>query len=291
MTKQLIVAGVLLFAIASAVLARRTCPNGFVYTSQRCYECGRTSVTPDIKIIGGIEATPYSWPAQAQIQIRKANDPTASGYELCGGTLISRRTILTAAHCIFDTDAGAVVDSSLVSVYLGIFDNPSAKRPYGVSKIIKHPKYDDQNIVNDIALLILSKPAELSKVVQLACLPSQSSSYPGVGVDGYAVGWGVNDVKTQNLPDALYNIKLPIVSPSQCSVAKLKYGSSQVCAGKKGSDTCQGDSGGPLYVIDRVTKRYVVSGVTSYGVDCGVNPGVYTRVSYFVNWIEKYWVV
>lgn len=262
------------------------CSTGFVYTGNQCTACGLTSIAPNIKIIGGVKAVAYSWPAQAQLHF--SSQP---GYfALCGGTLISRQTVLTAAHCVIDS-SGIVFDPTKVSVYLGVFDNDNLNTPYSVAEIIMYPNYDGTQFVNDIALLILSTPVTLGAKVQLACLPAQSSTYPSVGSSGYAVGWGVDNMSTKGLPQFLYNVKLPINDPSQCYVASLSNSKSQICAGSTGVDTCQGDSGGPLYVIDPVTLRYVVSGVTSYGVSCGVYPGVYTRVSYFTNWITDNWVV
>ncbi len=57
-----------------------------------------------------------------------------------------------------------------------------------------------------------------------------------------------------------------------------------------GQDTCQGDSGGPLYFADTINSKskYIVAGVTSYGYQCAQRnyPGVYTRVSYYLDWIN-----
>ncbi|KAK9737486.1 Trypsin [Popillia japonica] len=62
-----------------------------------------------------------------------------------------------------------------------------------------------------------------------------------------------------------------------------------MCAGslQGRGDTCQGDSGGPLQVKLEGTNLYTVLGVTSFGIKCGLLPAVYTRVSYYVPWIES----
>jgi secreted trypsin-like serine protease len=68
---------------------------------------------------------------------------------------------------------------------------------------------------------------------------------------------------------------------------------SQICAGlyEGGKDTCQGDSGGGLYALDTIDgkKRYVLVGIVSYGMGCGLRgyPGIYTRTSYYLDWINK----
>jgi secreted trypsin-like serine protease len=63
----------------------------------------------------------------------------------------------------------------------------------------------------------------------------------------------------------------------------------QICAGnyQYSKDSCQGDSGGPL--MYQVNGQWIVSGIVSYGDECAklYRPGVYTRVSYYVPWIQK----
>jgi hypothetical protein len=57
----------------------------------------------------------------------------------------------------------------------------------------KHEAYDDDNLLNDIALLILDRDVTLNEKIQLACLPqSLSKTYPGNNVDGWIAGWGFN---------------------------------------------------------------------------------------------------
>lgn len=75
---------------------------------------------------------------------------------------------------------------------------------------------------------------------------------------------------------------------------RLKFGvlPSQICAGDLagGKDTCEGDSGGPLFLKSSDPNcNYDVVGITSIGGICGTarKPGVYTRVSYYMNWIES----
>ena len=47
-------------------------------------------------------------------------------------------------------------------------------------------------------------------------------------------------------------------------------------------------SGGPLMIYDSATDTWNIAGITSYGYGCAAEdyPGVYTRVSTFVNWIN-----
>lgn len=66
-----------------------------------------------------------------------------------------------------------------------------------------------------------------------------------------------------------------------------------ICAGDShggwNKDTCQGDSGGPLQISHPKNMcLFQLLGITSFGQGCGVvnTPGVYTRVSHYLNWIE-----
>lgn len=56
--------------------------------------------------------------------------------------------------------------------------------------------------------------------------------------------------------------------------------------------TQKGDSGGAIYVKDEVNNstKYIAVGITSYGVGCALpnSPGIYTRISYYLNWINQY---
>ena len=61
-----------------------------------------------------------------------------------------------------------------------------------------------------------------------------------------------------------------------------------ICAGSGGKDACLGDSGGPLVWSDEQNHQSYLIGVVSWGEGCGrpEYPGVYTRVTEFLDWIE-----
>lgn len=62
----------------------------------------------------------------------------------------------------------------------------------------------------------------------------------------------------------------------------------QLCAGGEAEkDSCRGDSGGPL--MFQQNGVWVAAGIVSFGVKCGTQgvPGVYTRVSQYMDWITK----
>merc|ERR1711971_1052166 len=105
-------------------------------------------------------------------------------------------------------------------------------------------------------------------------------------------GWGTTSEGGLGLPNVLHKVTLPVVSDEDCNAAYGAAGyaveDSMICAGlaEGGKDSCQGDSGGPFFSNESPETRELL-GVVSWGIGCGRAgyPGVYTEVSYFVEWI------
>ncbi|KAE8739043.1 hypothetical protein FOCC_FOCC015462 [Frankliniella occidentalis] len=198
-------------------------------------------------------------------------------------------------------------------VLLGELDRTDSKADgwrqlVAVSETIAYPQYRPPSTYHDIALLRLARPATLSGRVRPACLQTERALRPGDDgndVAPVATGWGLTAWEGDPSP-FLQKVSLRLVSDDTCtwnyedtSKSRLQHGireDIQLCAGGTNKDTCQGDSGGPLQVSTRNFSRssdepycmYNVIGVTSFGKACGLSfPGVYTRVSYYVPWIEK----
>ena len=139
-------------------------------------------------------------------------------------------------------------------------------------------------MANDIALLKIGVPLSFDDFVQPIALPSQEQASSG---DALITGWGALE-EGGSSPDVLQKVTIPIVTDDEC---RAEYGESDIldsmiCAGTEagGVDSCQGDSGGPM-VCDGGSY---LCGIVSWGYGCarpGV-PGVYTEVSYFVDWVQ-----
>ena len=141
----------------------------------------------------------------------------------------------------------------------------------------KHENFDQENNLNDIALIKLDSKVDLNEYIQIACLPMNvSSSYPNYNKTSYTIGWGVIDSNTGQQAESLRNVQITVYDPTLCDSVSPdldKNWDTQICAGdwNGGKDACQGDSGGSLFVLDKVGSKlkYVSVGITSYGDGCG----------------------
>lgn len=164
---------------------------------------------------------------------------------------------------------------------------------FGVENSIVHPGYNFPAQYNDIALVKLSEKVQFNDYIAPICL--QVTRYlPNSNF--IATGWGITEFGSQS--DTLLKVDLEYFPNNECQnnynnvqVEYLPRGildESQICAGSHLDlkDTCQGDSGGPLQIRNEIL--YLV-GITSFGKACGVanSPAVYTRVSYYIPWIEQ----
>merc|ERR1719309_1850155 len=134
-------------------------------------------------IIGGNDVKePGTWPWQASLQ-------PGGRYHSCGASLISKRWVLTAAHCVGSS-------ASSYKIVLGLHDKDTKRqgqpRTYSVSRIIKHSRYNGNanGFPNDIALIYLSSSASTSsKYVSTITLPSKNENFAG-NRNCYITGWG-----------------------------------------------------------------------------------------------------
>ncbi|XP_056392708.1 serine protease 27-like [Hyla sarda] len=242
------------------------------------------------RIVGGADSAPGAWPWQVSIQLKKLSS--------CGGSLITDSLVLTVAHCLVSMNV------SEYTVYLGAHQlsglQQSGVVARGVKRIIIHPDFTEVGSSGDIALIELEKPVNFTSSILPVCLPSASVKLPE-GTLCWATGWGnIKDGERLPKPKTLQEVQLALIDNMNCESmynTNLGYNpkfkliqSDMMCAGyKEGKkDTCQGDSGGPL--VCSVNGAWMQMGIISWGFGCAEpsHPGVYTRVQYYLPWIQKF---
>ena len=235
------------------------------------------------KIVGGTETPDGKYPFVAAL-LNTNSGSTPTEQQFCGGSLIDKDSVLTAAHCFNRGDSPQPIR---VTVGRTVLDSTQGQ-VVSVSRISIHPRYDPPTTHNayDVAVLQLGSAVEGVPLMRLADASDDSLETPGR--DARVAGWGSTVAQPAqgppnepSLPDRMHEAQVPLVSDAQ---AKMTYGESyfealMVAAGRDNLDSCQGDSGGPLF--DQAGGSYTQIGITSFGNGCGAadNPGVYTEVN------------
>ncbi|KAH8236730.1 hypothetical protein KR026_009431, partial [Drosophila bipectinata] len=239
-------------------------------------DCGFSN--EEIRIVGGKPTGVNQYPWMARI--------VYDGKFHCGGSLLTKDYVLTAAHCV------KKLRRSKIRIIFGDHDQEITSESHAIQRavtsVIKHKSFDPDTYNNDVALLRLRKPIAFSKIIKPICLPRYNYD-PAGNFNHLLLGWGRTS-EGGELPSIVNQVKVPIMSITECRNQKYKstrITSSMLCAGRPAMDSCQGDSGGPLLLSNGV--KYFIVGIVSWGVGCGREgyPGVYTRVSKFIPWIKS----
>ncbi|NP_001265514.1 atrial natriuretic peptide-converting enzyme isoform 2 [Homo sapiens] len=244
-------------------------------------DCGRRpAARMNKRILGGRTSRPGRWPWQCSLQ----SEP--SGH-ICGCVLIAKKWVLTVAHCFEGRENAAVW-----KVVLGInnLDHPSVfMQTRFVKTIILHPRYSRAVVDYDISIVELSEDISETGYVRPVCLPNPEQ-WLEPDTYCYITGWGHMGNK---MPFKLQEGEVRIISLEHCqSYFDMKTITTRmICAGYESGtvDSCMGDSGGPL-VCEKPGGRWTLFGLTSWGSVCFskvLGPGVYSNVSYFVEWIKR----
>jgi hypothetical protein len=243
---------------------------------------------PQPRIVGGTEAAPGAWPAQAALLFH--DEPNNYFAQYCGGTVISATWVLTAGHCIaLDNGDGSFdpLAPSEVDVLTGTQDLAQGGTRARADQLILSPGFNGNTLKNDLALVRLRTPTRAKGMPYIA----QDDTVPA-GTDLVTTGWGtVDNSPGGNYPTKLRQVHVPAVDDNEC---KGVYGSelilsSMLCAGDMadgGIDSCRGDSGGPI--ARKVDGVWEEVGIVSWGPEeCAAagQPGVYTRIASFSDWI------
>ncbi|CAH2318999.1 cationic trypsin [Pelobates cultripes] len=230
---------------------------------------GTAAALDDDKIIGGYECPRNSQPWQVYF--------TYKGQRWCGGSLITSRWIISAAHCYKQP-------KSLIA-HLGEHETSKeegTEQHIQVEKAYQFFYYNEYYMDHDFMMVKLSKDAEFNQYVQPIKV---ARDCPKAGSQCLVSGWGNLLTSGVQYPDALQCLNVPVLSDESCKASyRDQITSNMFCAGflEGGKDSCQGDSGGPLVCNGELY------GVVSWGKGCAQRayPGVYTKVCNYLEWIQ-----
>lgn len=226
-------------------------------------------VVVDGRIVGGQETSIETLPYQVSLQLL--------GKHLCGGSIISPRFVLTAAHCLWE-------DPEKYSIRSGSTNHQKGGTIHQIKQYIAY----ENGVMNDIAVIEVCEPFKFDHTRQAIEMFKEGEESIN-GTLAVISGWGLTIEKGSAIPDNLRSVAVPIVDQKICDKAYDIIGGvpdGQICAadfGVGGKDSCQMDSGGPLSINGRL------SGVVSWGKGCArpKYPGVYMEVAHYRNWIDK----
>ncbi|KAH1021480.1 hypothetical protein HUJ04_010987 [Dendroctonus ponderosae] len=229
-------------------------------------ECG--VVKRESVVVGGNVTNSHEFPWLAGL--------SHGGEFHCGAALISRKHVITAAHCVNGFDKRDLM------VTLGDHDRDSRDRfnhieVRGIRSVGKHEHFDLATYNNDIAILELDLPVSFNEKMNPVCLPSNCK---------------INERgDTSQVPQ---KIAVPVWSREQCynsGYGEHKISGNMFCAGYQEGriDACQGDSGCPLQLSNHLGDMELI-GVVSWGRGCARPnlPGIYTKVANYLHWIEEH---
>ncbi|XP_037297322.1 trypsin-3-like [Manduca sexta] len=220
-------------------------------------------IVNDDRIVGGQEADIINHPYQVSFIVNQSY--------FCGGFIVSKHWIVTAAHCAQN------VDPSTVVLRAG-----SSWRQNGtlipIAEVIPHPEYDDPAFDKDVAVMRTESPIEFTDTIQPIDLPPLGRHMKARS-EFVVSGWGRTKQGASSIPDRLMSVQIPVVSYPECFLSYFSVLTRNMWCGGNfimgGQGTCQGDSGGTA------VQDGVACGIVSFGRGCGqsFNPSVFADIA------------
>ncbi|XP_076366081.1 proclotting enzyme-like isoform X2 [Tachypleus tridentatus] len=252
--------------------------------------CGlRTTATT--RIVGGREAEVGAWPWMTAVYLRQGSFKSAQ----CGGALVTNKHVITASHCVVNNAGTDVLPAEDFSVRLGehnLFSTNDSSDPidFPIKSVKRHEDFELKTYKNDIAILTIDGTVTFTNRIQPICLPYNNLRLEDLAMrKPFVAGWGTTAFNGPSSP-VLREVQVPVWEHESCQDAyknDVNITNVYMCAGFAvgGKDACQGDSGGPLMLPHE--KKFHLIGIVSFGKSCAQPgfPGVYTRVTEFLNWI------
>ncbi|XP_034936709.1 trypsin-6-like [Chelonus insularis] len=231
------------------------------------------------RLVGGEDTNLQETYYQASLQF--------NGMHICGGTIITSKHILTAAHCVAELFEPPFDE---LEVAIGTLSLKKGDR-YGVFNISWHPDFEsgEHEVYNDVAVLTLKNEINVTSEQKPVRLPNFPAPDNAVAVIS---GWGWTSSNNPYSAPVLKKATVITMNNKECQqFYKVKIENSQICARAESNDVgiCKGDSGGPLVVEDTIIgiSSWTLS-IPSSNIFCNTGaPDVYTDVYYFMKFIKS----
>ncbi|EAA45022.4 AGAP010662-PA, partial [Anopheles gambiae str. PEST] len=262
-------------------------------------ECGERMVKRKGLVKGGYSTQPGDWPWHAALYHRGIN---SAGFEYaCGGSIVHRYLVLTAAHCVTLATSRRKIPAENMQLRLGRFNLMNNEEEYAeefdVIETIMHEGYRPTTFENDIAILRVEIPIIFNDYIQPVCLWKRDD---GVVLPwfynqpGTVVGWGLSE--DNMIGTTLNEARMPVVDSWTCLASDRAFfgkflQSKAFCAGyKNGTGVCNGDSGGGMFF--QFQNRWYLKGVVSfsntndYSGVCNLKQYIgFTDASQYIDWV------
>uniref|UniRef100_A0A182IM80 Peptidase S1 domain-containing protein n=1 Tax=Anopheles atroparvus TaxID=41427 RepID=A0A182IM80_ANOAO len=257
--------------------------------------CGERKVKTVFLVQHGIETKEGHWPWHTAIYHREGNTFEYA----CGGSIIDRNTILTAAHCLYDHRGLIKLDQLSVQVGRNQLSEASLRsQEHAPQELIVHPGFKHGSVANDIGLIKLATEITMTNYIQPVCIWNMDANQELiVGKNGTVVGFGLTE--HDRVSDYLRQAQIAVVDTWTCIESdRAVYGNSltsgMICGGgRKGVSACNGDSGGGMFF--ELADSWYVRGIVSFmplrenvGLCDGSKYTVFTDVAKYRDWIEAY---
>jgi len=213
-------------------------------------------VGPNVRIAGGQQSSTDQFPYSVELV-----NVLSNGQSVCGGSLINRRYVLTAAHCYLEnpdiSNAYAIIGSNNL--------NSNDAQRISISHAIVHPGYNNSTYENDVALAVLTTDIAEASNIQYLVL---STSNPELNTNLWVAGWGITSDDATDIPLMQNYAQLYSVSASQCqTVFDIFSDTDSLCLYGNNQQPCSGDSGSAAVLQTLNNGRFVGVGLVSYGRD------------------------